>query len=111
MQRGREWRGVGWGWAGREGQEKEGSQAGREGFSSPMRIRPNFPSINVNGKGNPAPGLEGSPHPTPQPRHMHWEGGEGFPSGSVVKSLSANAGDTGDAGSIPGWGKWEELLE
>ena len=28
-----------------------------------------------------------------------------FPRGSVVKKLSANAGDTGDAGSIPGLGK------
>ena len=25
--------------------------------------------------------------------------------GSVVKNLPANAGDTGDAGSIPGWGR------
>ena len=28
---------------------------------------------------------------------------EGFPGGSVVKNLFANAEDTGDAGSIPGW--------
>ena len=28
----------------------------------------------------------------------------GFPSGSVVKNLPANAGDTGDAGLIPGSG-------
>ena len=28
-----------------------------------------------------------------------------LPSGSVVKSPSANAGATGDAGSIPGWGR------
>ena len=28
-----------------------------------------------------------------------------FPGGSVVKNPSANAGDIGDAGSIPGWGK------
>ena len=28
-----------------------------------------------------------------------------FPRGSVVKKLSANAGDTGDAGSIPGLGR------
>ena len=97
----------------KRGAGERGESGEREGFSSPMRIRPNFLSINVNGKGNPAPGLKGSPHPTPQPRHMHWsvEGGQGFPSGSVVKNLSANAGDTGDAGSIPGWGKWEELLE
>ena len=27
------------------------------------------------------------------------------PSGSVVKNLPANAGDTGDAGSIPGSGR------
>jgi len=32
----------------------------------------------------------------------------GFPSGSVLKSLPANAGDTGDMGSIPGW---EDPLE
>ena len=29
----------------------------------------------------------------------------GFPSGAVVKNLSANAGDTRDSGSIPGSGK------
>ena len=29
----------------------------------------------------------------------------GFPGGSVVKNLSANAGDTGDLGSIPGSGR------
>ena len=27
---------------------------------------------------------------------------QGFPGGSVVKNLPANAGDTGDSGSIPG---------
>ena len=30
---------------------------------------------------------------------------KGFPGGSVVKSLPANAGDTGDVGSIPGLGR------
>ena len=29
----------------------------------------------------------------------------GFPGGSVVKSLPANAGDTGDVGLIPGSGR------
>ena len=29
----------------------------------------------------------------------------GFPSGAVVKNPPANAGDTGDAGSIPGSGR------
>ena len=29
----------------------------------------------------------------------------GFPGGSVVKNLPANAGDTGDVGSIPGSGR------
>ena len=29
----------------------------------------------------------------------------GFPGGSVVKNLLANAGDTGDVGSIPGLGR------
>ena len=29
----------------------------------------------------------------------------GFPGGSVVKNLSANAGDTGDSGLIPGSGR------
>ena len=29
----------------------------------------------------------------------------GFPGGSVVKNLPANAGDTGDAGWIPGSGR------
>ena len=30
----------------------------------------------------------------------------GFPGGSVVKNLPANAGDTEDVGSIPGWGRF-----
>ena len=40
----------------------------------------------------------------------------GFPGGSVVKNLPANAGDTGDVGSIPGLGrfpwsrKWQPIL-
>ena len=29
-----------------------------------------------------------------------------FPGGSVVKNQPANAGDTGDTGSIPGWGRF-----
>ena len=29
----------------------------------------------------------------------------GFPHGSVGKESACNAGDTGDAGSIPGWGR------
>ena len=29
----------------------------------------------------------------------------GFPGGSVVKNLPANAGDSGDTGSIPGLGR------
>ena len=29
----------------------------------------------------------------------------GFPGGAVVKNLDANAGDTGDAGLIPGSGR------
>ena len=29
-----------------------------------------------------------------------------FPGGSVVKNLSANAGDTGDASSVPGLGRF-----
>ena len=28
----------------------------------------------------------------------------GFPVGSVIKNSPANAGDTGDAGSMPRWG-------
>ena len=32
----------------------------------------------------------------------------GFPGGSVVKNLPASAGDTGDAGSIPEWGRSSE---
>ena len=32
----------------------------------------------------------------------------GFPSGTLVKNLPANAGDTGDVGSIPGL---EDTLE
>ena len=31
--------------------------------------------------------------------------GWGFPGGSVVKHPPANAGDTGDVGSIPRWGR------
>ena len=31
--------------------------------------------------------------------------GWGFPGGAVVKSPSANAGDAGDVGSIPGLGR------
>ena len=30
----------------------------------------------------------------------------GFPGGSAVKNLPANAGDTRDMGSIPGWGRF-----
>ena len=29
----------------------------------------------------------------------------GFPGGSVVKVLPVNAGDAGELGSIPGWGR------
>ena len=29
----------------------------------------------------------------------------GIPGGSVVKNLLANAGDTGDKSSVPGWGR------
>ena len=37
---------------------------------------------------------------------MDWLGiSEGFPGGSVIKRLPANAGDTGDAGLIPGSGR------
>ena len=32
----------------------------------------------------------------------------GFPGGSVVKNLPANAGDAGDTGAIPGSGKSPE---
>ena len=32
-------------------------------------------------------------------------GTEGFPGGSVVKNLPANAGDSGNEGSIPGLGR------
>ena len=30
---------------------------------------------------------------------------KGFPGGSVCKESPANAGDTGDVGLIPGWGR------
>ena len=33
----------------------------------------------------------------------------GFPGGSVVKNLPANAGDTGDVGLIPGLGRSLEV--
>ena len=29
-----------------------------------------------------------------------------FPGGSVIRNLPASAGDTGDAGPIPGLGRW-----
>ena len=29
----------------------------------------------------------------------------GFLDGSIVENLPANAGDKGDAGSVPGWGR------
>ena len=32
--------------------------------------------------------------------------GQGFSGGSVVKNPPANAGDTGDVGSMPGLGRW-----
>ena len=32
----------------------------------------------------------------------------GFPGASVVKDLPANAGDAGDLGWIPGWGRSPE---
>ena len=31
---------------------------------------------------------------------------QGFPGGTVVKNLPANAGDVRDLGSIPGWGRF-----
>ena len=34
--------------------------------------------------------------------HTHTHTHTGFPDGSVVKNLSANARDAGDAGSVPG---------
>ena len=34
----------------------------------------------------------------------------GFPGGSVVKNMPANAGDVGDMGLIPGWGRSPEGL-
>jgi len=36
---------------------------------------------------------------------VHGINAEGFPGGAVVKDPPANAGDKGDLGSIPGWGK------
>ena len=36
---------------------------------------------------------------------MEGNGEDGLPGGTVVKNLPANAGDAGDAGSIPGSGK------
>ena len=55
----------------------------------------------------PNPSTWGFP---PNPITLGWgfqhikrvEGNMGFPGGSVVKNLPANAGDTGDAGLIPG---------
>ena len=38
----------------------------------------------------------------------HYVLGRGFPGGSVVKNLPANAGDSGDAGSIPQLGRSPE---
>ena len=36
---------------------------------------------------------------------MPYLSGEGFPGGSVVENPPANAGDTGNLGSVPGWGR------
>ena len=35
----------------------------------------------------------------------HYKVPQGFPGGSVVKNPPANPDATGDAGSIPGWGR------
>ena len=34
---------------------------------------------------------------------------QGFPRGAVVKNLPANAGDSGDMGSIPGSGRYPRV--
>ena len=36
----------------------------------------------------------------------HLKGAGGFPDGTMVKNLPANAGDTRHAGSAPGWGRF-----
>ena len=63
---------------------------------------------------NPSPfiGFSGCPFPSKPPgmglqRVGHdWETAQQLtPGGSVVKNPPAKAGDTGDVGSIPGWGR------
>ena len=39
--------------------------------------------------------------------HSHYNPMGNFPGGSMVKNLPASAGHPGDAGSIPGLGKWQ----
>ena len=38
--------------------------------------------------------------------HTHTHTRMGFPGGTVVKNLLANAGDAGDVGSVPGLGRF-----
>ena len=38
--------------------------------------------------------------------HTHTHTCMGFPGGTVVKNLLANAGDAGDVGSVPGLGRF-----
>ena len=40
--------------------------------------------------------------------HTHIMYVQGFPGGTVVKNLPANAGNTGELGSIPGSGRYPE---
>lgn len=56
----------------RKSRGKRGVRGGGRASLLPMRIRPNFPSINVKGKGNPALGPEGSLHPITHTRNVHW---------------------------------------
>ena len=58
-----------------------------------------FPSILL-------PTLQAKVFPSPLPptrKRQRVDQLDGLPGGSVVKNLPANAGDTGDAGLIPGW--------
>ena len=46
-----------------------------------------------------------SGHFLKEPNLLRSHNALGFLSGSVIKSLPSNAGDTGDMGLIPGWGR------
>ena len=75
-------------------------------FSVSTKVFPNTTvSRSIASEQNPkAEGPQEVIWSSPWPKSLGRCGGS-FPGGSVVKNLPANAGATGDAGSIPGWGR------